>query len=57
MPPDYTVIYSFCMWVAFICLPLIPALLIFKFFPDAKVSISGPLQKFKVDANGGLRRI
>jgi hypothetical protein len=54
MHPDEAVAYSFCMWAAFVCLPLIPALVIFKFFPDAKVSISGPLQKFTVNANGGF---
>jgi len=54
MHPDEAVTYSFCMWVAFVCLPLVPALVIFKFFPDAKVSISGPLQKFTINANGGF---
>src|SRR6476619_229147 len=40
MENNAAVIYSFCLYVLYVLLPLIPALLIFKLFPDTKVTVA-----------------
>jgi hypothetical protein len=54
MLSDQAVIYSFCLYVLYVLLPLIPAVLIFKFFPDTKVTVSGPLQNLTLNATGAF---
>jgi hypothetical protein len=51
---DHTVAYSFLLYTFYVCLPLIPAVVIFRLFPDSKVSVSGPLQNFTVNATGAF---
>jgi hypothetical protein len=48
------VAYSFLLYALYVCLPLVPAVLIFRMFPDSKVSVSGPLQNFTVNATGAF---
>jgi len=54
MGSDAAVVYSFVLYILYVLLPLIPAILIFKFFPDAKVTVSGPLQNLTVNATGAF---
>ena len=54
MTHDLTVVYSFLLYTLYICLPLIPAIVIFRLFPDTKVAVSGPLQNFTVNATGAF---
>jgi hypothetical protein len=54
MAYDPAVIYSFCLYVLYVLLPLIPAVLIFRLFPEAKVTVSGPLQNFTINATGAF---
>jgi hypothetical protein len=49
-----TVFFSFTLYVLFVLLPLIPALVIFKLFPDSKVAVSGPLAQLTVRATGAF---
>ena len=51
---DLAVVYSFCLYILYVLLPVIPALIIFKLFPDAKVSVSGPLQNLTINASGAF---
>jgi hypothetical protein len=51
---DPTVAYSFLLYAFYVCLPLVPAILIFWLFPDSKVAVSGPLQNFTVNATGAF---
>ena len=51
---DSTVTYSFILYALYVCLPLVPAILIFWLFPDSKVAVSGPLQNFTVNATGAF---
>lgn len=46
--------YSFLLYVLYVLLPLIPAVLIFRLFPDAKVTVSGPLQNLTLNATGAF---
>lgn len=48
------VTYSFGLYVLYVLLPLIPAILIFKLFPDTKVALSGPLQHFTLNTTGAF---
>jgi hypothetical protein len=48
------VLYSFGLWILYVLLPLIPAVVIFKLFPDTKVTVSGPLQNLTVNATGAF---
>ena len=54
MGSNAAVLYSFVLYVLYVLLPLVPAILIFKFFPDAKVTVSGPLQNLTVNATGAF---
>jgi hypothetical protein len=54
MHNDPAVAYSFVLYTLYVCLPLVPAVLIFRLFPDSKVSVSGPLQNFTVNATGAF---
>lgn len=39
---------------AWVLLPLIPAILIYRIFPDTKVAVSGPLQALSIRASGAF---
>src|ERR1700678_2658876 len=54
MANNQAVIYSVLIYVLYILLPMIPAILIFKNFPEAKVTVSGPLQNLTVNATGAF---
>jgi hypothetical protein len=54
MSIDSTVGYSFSLYVLFVLLPLVPAVLIFWLFPESKVAVTGPLQGLTVNATGAF---
>ena len=51
---DNPVVYSFCLYVMYLLLPLVPAAAIFKMFPQTKVAVSGPLQHLSFRASGAF---
>jgi hypothetical protein len=51
---DPAVVYSFCLYLLYVLLPLIPAILIFRLFPETKVAVSGPLQNLTVKTTGAF---
>jgi hypothetical protein len=51
---NWTIGYSFSLYVLFVLLPLVPAVLIFWLFPDGKVSVTGPFQGLTVNATGAF---
>jgi hypothetical protein len=54
MSDNAAVFFSFCLYVLYVLLPLVPAIIIFKLFPDTKVTLSGPLQHFTINATGAF---
>ena len=53
--PNVTaVLLTFLYYLMNILVPLIPAVLIYKVFPDTKVAVSGPLQGLTVKATGAF---
>lgn len=48
------VLLSFTLYALYVLLPLIPATVIYKNFPDTSVAVSGPLSKFSVRASGAF---
>jgi len=48
------IIYSFIMYSLWVLVPIIPAVLIYKMFPKAKVSLTGVLSNFKINATGAF---
>jgi hypothetical protein len=54
MPYDPAVVYSLCLYVLYVLLPLIPAILIFRLFPETKVAVAGPLQNLTLNATGAF---
>lgn len=54
MASNPAVVYSFCLYMLYVLVPLIPAILIFKMFPESKVTVSGPLQNLTVNATGAF---
>lgn len=54
MDNNSAVFYSFCLYILYVLLPLVPAILTFKLFPDTAVIITGPLQGLKVNATGAF---
>jgi len=50
-----SVLISFCfIYILYILLPLIPSVLIYKIFPDTKLTLSGPFQGLKLNATGAF---
>lgn len=49
-----SIITSFILYILWTILPLGVAVTIFKLFPDTKVSASGPLQNFTINATGAF---
>ena len=54
MQNEHAVLYSFALYVLYVLLPIVPAVVIFKLFPDTKVAVSGPLQKLTVKTSGAF---
>jgi len=54
MQTNWTVVYSFSLYVVFVLLPLVPAVLIFWLFPDEKVAVTGPLEGLTINATGAF---
>lgn len=49
-----TVIFSFVLYVFYVLLPMIPALVIYRLFPDTKISAKGTLSKWDVKTTGAF---
>ncbi len=48
------VILSFVLYALYVLLPMIPAILIYRLFPDTKVGIKGPLGNLTMKASGAF---
>lgn len=48
------VILSFVLYVLYVLLPVIPAALIYRWFPDTKVNIAGPLGNLNMKSSGAF---
>jgi hypothetical protein len=48
------IVYSFLLYVLYVLVPIIPAAVIFRMFPDTKVAVSGPLQNLTFNATGAF---
>jgi hypothetical protein len=48
------VLLAFGVWVAAAAIPLIPAIAIYKLFPDTKVAVSGPLSGLSLRTGGAF---
>jgi hypothetical protein len=48
------VLLSFGLYLLYVLLPLIPAILIYRLFPDTKVAVSGPLAGLTLKASGAF---
>lgn len=49
-----SVILSFVLYLLYVLLPMIPAILIYRLFPDTKVSLKGPLSKLTMKSTGAF---
>lgn len=49
-----TVIFSFVLYILYVLLPMIPALVIYKLFPDTKITAEGTLSKWDVKTTGAF---
>ena len=49
-----TVIFSFILYIIYVLLPMVPAMVIYKLFPDTKISTSGTLSGWKVKTTGAF---
>jgi len=54
MSGEHAVLYSLALYCLSVLLPIIPAAVIFKLFPDTKVSVSGPLQNLSLKTTGAF---
>lgn len=48
------VLLSFGLYLLFVLVPIIPAALLYKWFPDSQVSANGVLSKFKINSSGAF---
>ena len=48
------ILLSFVLYVLYIMLPMVPATLIYKWFPDTKVGLKGPLGNLTMKATGAF---
>jgi hypothetical protein len=48
------VLYSFGLYILYVLLPIVPAVVLFRLFPDTKVAVSGPLQNLTLNATGAF---
>ena len=49
-----TMVYLGCVYLAWVLLPLIPAVITFLLFPSTAVGVSGPLSYLKLNASGAF---
>jgi len=49
-----TVIFSFVLYIIYVLLPMIPAMVIYKLFPDTTITTSGTLSGWKVKTTGAF---
>jgi hypothetical protein len=54
MDDNLAVLYSFGLYVLDMLLPIVPAVILFRMFPDTKVTVSGPLQNLTLNATGAF---
>src|SRR5579863_8544360 len=54
MTHDDAVLYSFGLYLLYVLLPIVPAVVIFWLFPDSKVWVSGPLQNLTMKTTGAF---
>ena len=48
------VLYGLLIYLLYVLVPLIPALIIYKLFPNTKVGLAGPLGNLKMNASGAF---
>ncbi|MBU0943532.1 MAG: hypothetical protein KJ804_02625 [Proteobacteria bacterium] len=48
------ILLSFGLYLLFVLVPIIPAALLYKWFPDSKVSANGVLSNFKINSSGAF---
>lgn len=48
------ILLSFTLYAMYVFLPIIPALVLYRMFPDSQISASGVLSKFKFNATGAF---
>lgn len=48
------ILLSFMLFALFVLLPIIPAALLYRWFPDTKVSAKGVLSKFTINSSGAF---
>lgn len=48
------ILLSFVLFALFVLLPIIPAALLYRWFPDTKVSAKGVLSKFTINSSGAF---
>jgi hypothetical protein len=53
-PNILAVLLSFALYALFLLLPLLPAVVIFRMFPDSTVAASGPLSGLRIDVTGAF---
>ncbi|HEX8815838.1 MAG TPA: hypothetical protein VF753_10080 [Terriglobales bacterium] len=51
---DWTVILSFALYALCLLLPIIPAAIIFRMFPNTTIAVSGPFQNLTINATGAF---
>jgi hypothetical protein len=49
-----TVIFSFVLYIIYVLLPMVPAMVIYKLFPDTTITTSGTLSGWKVKTTGAF---
>jgi hypothetical protein len=50
----FAVLLSIAMYILYVLLPLVPSVLIYRIFPDTKVSLTGPLAHLTLRASGAF---
>jgi hypothetical protein len=50
----WAVVFSFILFALYVLLPMIPAILIYRLFPDTKVGVRGPLGALTISASGAF---
>ena len=53
-PADLAVLYGFILFLVYILMPAIPAIIIYWIFPDDKIKAEGFLGKLKINATGAF---
>lgn len=50
----FFILLSFGLYLLFVLVPIIPAALLYRWFPDTQVSAKGVLSKFKINSSGAF---